>query len=346
MKGNARKVRRLYDGKVLAGFAGGTADAFTLFERFEAKLQKHGNLTRAAIELAKDWRTDRSLRRLEALLFVADAKSSFIISGNGDVIEPEDDIDRDRLGRRVRAGRGARAAAEHGARRARDRREGAGHRGGHLHLHEPEHHDRGTAKRLASMSMTPREIVEELDKHIIGQNEAKRAVAIALRNRWRRMQMHRKPAQRDHAEEHPDDRPDRRRQDRDRAPAREARARAVHQGRGDEVHRGRLRRPRRRLDHPRPRRHGGEDDARGRDGEGAASRGRCSRGSRARRAAAATAVGWASLSEQEPAPREPRRGRNSARCCAKASSTTARSRSTCAPCRSAWRSWRPPAWKR
>ena len=92
MKSNARKVRRLYDGKVLAGFAGGTADAFTLFERFEAKLQQYGNLTRAAIELAKDWRTDRSLRRLEALLCVADAHSSFIVSGNGDVIEPEDDI--------------------------------------------------------------------------------------------------------------------------------------------------------------------------------------------------------------------------------------------------------------
>ena len=92
MKSNARKVRRLYDGKVLAGFAGGTADAFTLFERFEAKLQQYGNLTRAAIELAKDWRTDRSLRRLEALLCVADSKNSFIVSGNGDVIEPEDDI--------------------------------------------------------------------------------------------------------------------------------------------------------------------------------------------------------------------------------------------------------------
>ena len=92
MKGNARKVRRLHDGKVLAGFAGGAADAFTLFEYFEAKLTKHGNLMRAAIELAKDWRTDRSLRRLEALLCVADAKSSFIVSGNGDVIEPEDDI--------------------------------------------------------------------------------------------------------------------------------------------------------------------------------------------------------------------------------------------------------------
>jgi ATP-dependent HslUV protease subunit HslV len=92
MKGNARKVRRLYGDKVLAGFAGGTADAFTLFERFEGKLEKYGNLTRAAIELAKDWRTDRALRRLEALLCVADKQSSFIISGNGDVIEPEDAV--------------------------------------------------------------------------------------------------------------------------------------------------------------------------------------------------------------------------------------------------------------
>jgi len=92
MKGNAKKVRRLFDGKVLAGFAGGTADAFTLFERFEGKLQKFGNLTRAAIELAKDWRSDRYLRRLEALLTVADTTSSFLISGNGDVIEPEHEI--------------------------------------------------------------------------------------------------------------------------------------------------------------------------------------------------------------------------------------------------------------
>ncbi len=93
MKGNARKVRRLYRDKVLAGFAGGTADAFALFERFEAQLEKYqGHLTRAAVELAKDWRTDRSLRRLEALLAVADTKSSLIITGNGDVIEPEDSL--------------------------------------------------------------------------------------------------------------------------------------------------------------------------------------------------------------------------------------------------------------
>lgn len=92
MKGNARKVRPLADGRVIAGFAGGTADAFTLFELFESKLDQYGNLTRAAIELAKDWRTDRRLRRLEALLCVADPEHSFIISGNGDVIEPEDDL--------------------------------------------------------------------------------------------------------------------------------------------------------------------------------------------------------------------------------------------------------------
>jgi ATP-dependent HslUV protease subunit HslV len=92
MKGNARKVRRLHDGKVLAGFAGGAADAFTLFEYFEAKLNKHGNLMRAAIELAKDWRTDRMLRRLEALLIVADAHNSLLISGTGDVIEPDHEL--------------------------------------------------------------------------------------------------------------------------------------------------------------------------------------------------------------------------------------------------------------
>ena len=92
MKGNARKVRQLHEGKVLAGFAGGTADAFTLFERFEGKLEKFGNITRAAIDLAKDWRSDRYLRRLEALLLVGDKEKLFIISGNGDVIEPEHDV--------------------------------------------------------------------------------------------------------------------------------------------------------------------------------------------------------------------------------------------------------------
>jgi ATP-dependent HslUV protease, peptidase subunit HslV len=93
MKGNARKVHRLAGGKVLAGFAGGTADAFTLLERFEAKLQAHqGNLERAAVALAKEWRSDRALRKLEAMLAVADANKSFIITGNGDVVQPEQDL--------------------------------------------------------------------------------------------------------------------------------------------------------------------------------------------------------------------------------------------------------------
>lgn len=93
MKGNARKVRRLHDDQVIAGFAGGTADAFTLFERFEAKLQSfNGQLTRAAVELAKEWRSDRALRKLEALLAVANHEASLVITGNGDVIQPEDDL--------------------------------------------------------------------------------------------------------------------------------------------------------------------------------------------------------------------------------------------------------------
>ncbi len=93
MKSNARKIRRIYDGKVLVGFAGATADAFTLFERFEGKVKEYGgDITRAAVELAKDWRTDRILRRLEALLLVADRKATFLISGTGDVIEPDEGV--------------------------------------------------------------------------------------------------------------------------------------------------------------------------------------------------------------------------------------------------------------
>ena len=93
LKAHARKVRRLYDDKVLAGFAGSTSDAFTLFERFEAKLKEYrGNLTRAAVEMGKDWRTDRILRRLEALMIVADNSKTFLLSGSGDVVEPDDDV--------------------------------------------------------------------------------------------------------------------------------------------------------------------------------------------------------------------------------------------------------------
>jgi len=93
MKSNARKIRKIYDGKILVGFAGATADAFTLFERFEGKVKEYGgDITRAAVELAKDWRTDRILRRLEALLLVADRKATFLISGTGDVIEPDEGV--------------------------------------------------------------------------------------------------------------------------------------------------------------------------------------------------------------------------------------------------------------
>ena len=142
MKGNARKVRRLHDGKVLAGFAGGAADAFTLFEYFEAKLQKHGNLMRAAIELAKDWRTDRMLRRLEALLIVADCAELAADLRHRRRHRARARPARDRLGRRVRASGRAGARREHRARRACDRREGSDDRGRHLHLHEHVDHDR------------------------------------------------------------------------------------------------------------------------------------------------------------------------------------------------------------
>ena len=143
MKGNARKVRRLSEDRVLAGFAGGTADAFTLFERFEAKLEKHGNLTRAAIELAKDWRSDRyPAAPGGAAAAWRDPEKLFIISGNGDVIEPEHDVGRHRLGRPVRARRGARAARDDRARRPQHRRALAQHRRRHLHLHQPQPHRR------------------------------------------------------------------------------------------------------------------------------------------------------------------------------------------------------------
>ena len=187
MKANARKVRRLYGGKVLAGFAGGTADAFTLFERFEGKLEKFGNLTRAAIELAKDWRSDRSLRRLEALLCVADLDQHLRDLRQRRCHRAGARSDRHRFGRRLRASGRAGPHAVHRTPGARDRRALAQHRGGHLHLHQSQSHHRGALDAVSQM--TPREIVEELDKHIVGQKAAKRAVAIALRNRWRRQQV-------------------------------------------------------------------------------------------------------------------------------------------------------------
>ena len=142
MKGNARKIRRLYKNRILAGFAGGTADAFTLFERFEGKLEEQdGQLLRAAVELAKDWRTDRMLRRLEAMLIVADESSTLILSGNGDVVEPEDSIAAIGSGGMF-ALSAARAVSQHRDGRAHHRPQEPGNRQRHLRLYQPQHHHR------------------------------------------------------------------------------------------------------------------------------------------------------------------------------------------------------------
>ncbi len=139
MKGSAKKIRRLYNDKVLAGFAGSTADAFSLFSRFESKLEQYaGNLNRSAVELAKDWRTDKMLRQLEALLVVADAQYTLMLSGTGDVIEPDEGIDDDRQRRQLCAGRGAGADGEYGDVRAGDCGEKHEDRGGDLYLYQRE----------------------------------------------------------------------------------------------------------------------------------------------------------------------------------------------------------------
>ena len=179
--------------------------------------------------------------------------------------------------------------------------------------------------------MTPQEIVSELDKHIVGQARAKRAVAIALRNRWRRQQVAEPLRQRDHAEEHPDDRPDRRRQDRDRAPPGAAGRRAVHQGRGDQVHRGRLRRPRRRHDRPRPGRDRGQAGARERRCAQVRARAEDAAEERVLDALLPPARDDRLRASAPKPPRTRRRARSSARSCARASSTTRRSRSRSPP---------------
>ena len=148
VKANAKKVRRLGKGDVIGGFAGATADAFTLFERLEAKLEQYpGQLTRAAVELAKDWRTDRYLRRLEAMMIVADKQVSLVLTGTGDVLEPESRRHGHRLRRQLCAGRGARADRRP-ARRRSDRAPLARHRRRHLRLHQPQRHHRDAAGRL------------------------------------------------------------------------------------------------------------------------------------------------------------------------------------------------------
>ncbi len=154
IKQGARKIRRLYQGKILAGFAGSTADAFSLFARFETKLEQYaGNLGRSAVELAKDWRTDKSLRQLEALLLVADHSQTYLLSGNGDVIEPDDDHCRHRQRRALRVERGSGAAAVYRSGRAENCRGRDDDCRTDLHLYQRKVYDRRTviaAERPAS----------------------------------------------------------------------------------------------------------------------------------------------------------------------------------------------------
>ena len=154
MKHNAKKVRRLAGGKVIGGFAGATADAFTLFERLEAKLEQYPDqLMRAAVELAKDWRTDRYLRRLEAMMIVADKKETLVVTGTGDVLTPDHDDHRHRLGRQLRLFGRAGAGREHRPRRRGDRPQGDEDRGRDLHLHQRERDGRNHRDRRVTFTV-------------------------------------------------------------------------------------------------------------------------------------------------------------------------------------------------
>ena len=188
IKANAKKVRSVGKGDVIGGFAGATADAFTLFERLETKLEQYpGQLTRACVELAKDWRTDRYLRRLEAMMIVADRETTLVLTGTGDVLEPERGVMGIGSGGNY-ALAAARALMDSRPRRRGDRPQGHGDRRRDLRLHQHQRRHRG-ARQQQMTSFSPREIVSELDRFIVGQKDAKRAVAIALRNRWRRQQL-------------------------------------------------------------------------------------------------------------------------------------------------------------
>src|SRR6185312_7038890 len=284
VKSNAKKVRRLGKGDVIGGFAGATADAFTLFERLEAKLEQYpGQLTRAAVELAKDWRTDGYLRRLEAMMIVADAQVSLVLTGTGDVLEPENNV--------MGIGSGGNYALA--AARAL--------------LDQPL-----DAEAIVRRSLDIAADICVYTNRNMTIESLKSYLSISIdrllppRNRFRTRPLHRRPARRkarrrhraaqplappaarreaargSAAEEHPDDRPDRRRQDRDFAAAGQARRRAVPESRGDQVHRGRLCRPRRRADCARPGRdrHGADarEEAQGRAGARRAIGGRaCAR---------------------------------------------------------------------
>ena len=209
MKRSAQKVRLAGKDRAVVGFAGGAADALALSERLETKLEAYpGNVRRAAVELARDWRTDRALRRLEAMLLVGDPERVLVVSGNGDVIEPDDGMAAIGSGGAYALSCRAGARAPHEARPARNRRRGAAHCLGAVHLHQrpdyggnaamktqskrsanpraPDRRHRGVAGMADFKAFTPREVVSELDRYVVGQREAKRAVAIALRNRWRR----------------------------------------------------------------------------------------------------------------------------------------------------------------
>ena len=264
MKQGARKIRRLYHDQILAGFAGSAADSFALFSRFEAKLEQYrGNFERAAVELARDWRTDRALRRLEAMMVVADKGSMFLLSGTGDLIQPDDGI--------VAIGSGgayalaaARALSKHTSLDARDdRRERDAHRRGYLHLHQRPARHRGT---LSRGHPTPR---AHTNVHRSAHPPSDRRRARQARGRSAQGQARGRDCAAESlaaaeaaertgrgrgAEEHPDDRANGRRQDRDRAAPGQAGAITVHQSRGVEVHRGGVRRAGRRIDGARSRR--------------------------------------------------------------------------------------------
>jgi ATP-dependent HslUV protease ATP-binding subunit HslU len=184
VKSTASKVRKIEKRDVVAGFAGSTADALTLFERLEAKIEKHaGNLSRAAVELAKDWRTDKYLRRLEALMAIGDKENSYIISGTGDVLEPEGDV--------IGIGSGGNYALAAGKvlmetdMSAEEVAKKAIKVASNVTPLVPKDKNAKEESSLVS-SLSPREIVSELDRFVVGQNKAKKAVAVALRNRWRR----------------------------------------------------------------------------------------------------------------------------------------------------------------
>jgi ATP-dependent HslUV protease subunit HslV len=186
VKSYAKKVRLLGKGDVIGGFAGATADAFTLFERLEAKLEQYpAQLTRAAVELAKDWRTDRYLRRLEAMMIVADANVSLVLTGTGDVLEPENGV--------MGIGSGGNYALASALLRwaARCRSDRVTRYRGNLCFHQPQRHYQSPEIVTGTCvdRLLPAKLCPNLDRYIVGQGDAKRAVAIALRNRWRRLQL-------------------------------------------------------------------------------------------------------------------------------------------------------------